>query len=83
MVESTEQHAAPEILEEGHIHFAYRPKVRAQDGEEAEVAAEGLGDLQSFHNVLKPHGGRCRLIKIGRRRLPDIECHERNGASST
>jgi hypothetical protein len=83
MVESTEQDAAPEILEEGHIHFAYRPKVRAQDEEEEEVAAEGLGDVQSFHIVLKPHGGRFRLINIGRRRLPDVEGHERNGASST
>jgi hypothetical protein len=77
MVESTEQDAAREILEDGHIYFAYRPKVRAAD-EEEEVAAEGLGDVQSFYIVLKPHGGRFRLINIGRKRLPDVEGHERN-----
>jgi hypothetical protein len=76
MIQSTGSDAA-EILEEGHIYFAYRPKVRAE-GEEDEVAAEGIGDVQNFYIVLKPHGGRFRLINIGRKRLPDVEGHERN-----
>jgi hypothetical protein len=77
MVRSTEQDAGPEILEQGDIYFAYRPKVRAE-AEEEEVAADGLGDVQSFYVVLKPQGGRFRLINIGRKRLPDVEGHERN-----
>jgi hypothetical protein len=77
MVKSTEEDTPQEILEEGHIYFAYRPKVRAE-GEEEEVAAEDLGDVQNFYLVLKPHGGRFRLINIGRKRLPDVDGHERN-----
>ena len=44
---------------------------------EEEVAGEGLGDVENFYLVLKPHGGRFRLIHIGRKRLPDMDGHER------
>jgi hypothetical protein len=77
MAEKTKRDDAPEVLEEGDIYFLYRPKVRPKDDEE-EVAAEGLGDVENFYLVLKPRGGPFRLINIGRKRLPDIEGHERN-----
>jgi hypothetical protein len=57
--------------------------VRGEDdagGEKEEAAAEDLGDVQNFYVVLKPQGGRFRLINIGRKRLPDIAGHERNWA---
>lgn len=76
MVKETGRDDDREVLEEGHIYFVYRPKVRAE-GDEEEVAAEELGDVENFFLVLKPHGGRFRLINIGRKRLPDIDGHER------
>jgi hypothetical protein len=77
MAKKTEPESSQEILEQGNIYFLYRPKVRAEDeGEDAEV--EDLGDVQNFYVVLKPEGGRFRLINVGRKRLPDIEGHERN-----
>ena len=76
MARKTEQDQSSEILEEGHIYFAYRPKVHAADEDEEPV--EGIDDVQNFYLVLKPQGGRFRLIKVGRKRLPDIEGHERN-----
>jgi hypothetical protein len=81
MVEKTESESPQEILEQGNIYFLYRPKVRpegeSKDGN-GEAAAEDIDDVQNFYVVLKPHGGRFRLINIGRKRLPDIEGHERN-----
>jgi hypothetical protein len=77
MAEKTEQDDAHEVLEEGDIYFLYRPKVRPE-GEDEEVAAEGLGDVENFYLVLKPKGGPFRLINIGRKRLPELEGHERN-----
>jgi hypothetical protein len=73
--------AAQEILEQGDIYFLYRPKVRSADdaaADEGEPAAEDIDDVQNFYVVLKPQGGRFRLISVGRKRLPDIEGHERN-----
>jgi len=79
MVTKAEQDQSSEILEQGNIYFLYRPKVRPEsEADPADVAAEGLGDVQNFYIVLKPQGGRFRLINIGRKRLPDIEGHERN-----
>ena len=77
MAKKTEKDDANEVLEQGNIYFLYRPKVRAE-GEEEEVAAESLGDVENFYVVLKPERGRFRLINVGRKRLPDIEGHERN-----
>jgi len=77
MVKKTDERLSPEVLEEGHIYFIYRPKVRSP-GEEQGIAAEDLDDVQNFYIVVKPHGGRFRLINIGCKRLPDIDGHERN-----
>lgn len=61
-----------EVLEEGDIFFLYRPTVGEDD-------PTGLDDVQRFHIVLRPHGGgRTRLLTVGRKRLPDVEDHERN-----
>ena len=81
MAKNTEPESSEEILEEGDIYFLYRPQVRsAEEAEEGagEPAAENIDDVQSFYMVLKPERGRFRLINIGRKRLPDIEGHERN-----
>jgi hypothetical protein len=77
MAKKTEKDDASEILEQGNIYFLYRPTVRGE-GEEEEVAAEGLGDVENFYVVLKPERGKFRLINVGRKRLPDVEGHERN-----
>jgi hypothetical protein len=80
MVKKTESEAPQEILEQGNIYFLYRPKVRSEDeskGGNGDAAAEDIDDVQNFYIVLKPHGGRFRLINVGRKRLPDIEGHER------
>jgi hypothetical protein len=76
MARSSERNGSPETLEEGDIYFIYRPEVRPE-GEDDEPA-EGLGEVQNFYLVLKPHGGRFRLINVGRKRLPEIDGHERN-----
>lgn len=61
-----------EVLEEGDIFFLYRPIVDKDD-------PHGLGDVQRFHIVLRPHGGgKARLLTVGRKRMPDVERHERN-----
>jgi hypothetical protein len=79
MAAKSEQDRSSEMLEQGNIYFLYRPKVRAEEeAERAEVAAEDIGDVQNFYIVLKPQGGRFRLINVGRKRLPDIGEHERN-----
>jgi hypothetical protein len=81
MVKKTKQDEESEILEQGNIYFVYRPKVRSEgedEGDEGDVAAEDLGDVQNFYVILKPQGGKFRLINIGRKRLPDIGGHERN-----
>src|SRR5690606_6100184 len=79
MARKTEQDQSSAILEQGNIYFLYRPKVRGEeDAEREEAAAEDIGDVQNFYMVLKPERGRFRLINIGRKRLPDIEGHERN-----
>jgi hypothetical protein len=80
-VEQAGSEAAQEILEQGDIYFLYRPKVRSADeaeGYSGEPAAEDIDDVQSLYIVLKPRGGPFRLINVGRKRLPDIEGHERN-----
>lgn len=60
------------VLERGNLYFLYRPKVQ-----EEQVA--GLGEVERLFMVLKPDGAdRYRLAVIGRKRLPDVEEHERN-----
>lgn len=61
-----------DVLEQGDIYFMYRPKVEHEE-------AEGFGDVERFYLALKPDGAsRYRLIVIGRKRLPDVDDHERN-----
>lgn len=60
-----------EVLEHGDIFFLYRPRVDEDD-------PAGLGDVQRFYIVLRPSSGRKRLLVVGRKRLPDIDSHERN-----
>lgn len=61
-----------EILERGHIFFFYRPRVDEED-------PEGLSDVQRFFIVLRAEPShRMRLLTVGRKRLPDVERHERN-----
>lgn len=44
---------------------------------------ESLDDVQRFYMVLAPHGRSFfRLLVIGRKRLPDVDDHERNWVSS-
>jgi hypothetical protein len=63
--------ADEEIVEQGDIFFAYRPRV-------GEGEAEGLEDVQRFFMVLKPQSGAAfRLGVLGRKRLPDADRHER------
>src|ERR671918_222111 len=76
MAKSSERNGSPETLEEGDIYFIYRPEVRPKG--EGDEPAEGLGEVQNFYLVLKPHGGRFRLINVGRKRLPEVDGHERN-----
>jgi hypothetical protein len=76
MARNSERNGTPETLEQGDIYFIYRPRVRSEG--EDDDAAEGLAEVQNFYVVLKPQGGAFRLINIGRKRLPDIEGHERN-----
>jgi hypothetical protein len=76
----TKRESPRDILEQGDIYFVYRPKVRSEEEDERAEgpAAEDLGDVQSFYLVLKPRGGKFRLINVGRKRLPEIDEHERN-----
>jgi hypothetical protein len=76
MANTSQQHGAPETLEQGDIYFIYRPEVRPAG--EDEEPAEGLGEVQNFYLVLKPQDGKFRLINVGRKRLPEVEGHERN-----
>ena len=60
-----------EVLEEGDIFFLYRPEVEKEE-------PSGLGDVQRFYLALRPQRGKVRLLVMGRKRLPDVERHERN-----
>lgn len=72
MVRQTGHSDAIDILEKGSIYFVYRPTVETH-------APRGLPDVERFHMVLRPAGGRLyRLAVIGRKRLPDLNDHERN-----
>ena len=60
-----------DILEQGAIAFLYRPRVQTD-------VARGIEDVQAFHVVLVPAGGRlARRVRVGRKRLPDGRRHER------
>lgn len=54
-----------EVMERGHIYFAYRPKVE-------ERAAKGMGDVQRSYMILEPEGKkkRFRVIVLGHKKMP-------------
>jgi len=58
------------ILEKGHIHFFYRPKVDVKE-------AHSLHDVQRLNVLLIPTEGSMRLLKIPSKILPNIQKHER------
>lgn len=61
-----------EILERGNIYFFYRPRVDEED-------PSGFGDVQRFFIILRPdESDKIRLLVVGRKRLPEIERHERS-----
>jgi hypothetical protein len=55
-----------EVLERGDIGFFYRPRVQPAD---ALVVEAGV---QAMFAVLSPASGRCRRVRIGRKRLPVV-----------
>lgn len=60
-----------EVLEDGDIFFLYRPRTNEHD-------PSGLEDVQRLFMVLRPRGGKTvRLCVAGRKRLPDVDVHER------
>ncbi len=62
--------AKEEVVEQGDIFFFYRPRVETDH-------AESVADVQRFYMALKPNNGPFRLTVVGRKRLPDVERHER------
>lgn len=59
------------IVEEGDIFFLFAPTVDEHD-------PSGFSDVQRFYVAMRPRGGgKVRLAVIGRKRLPDVDDHER------
>lgn len=59
-----------------HTH---RPKVTTP-GSLRDVTVSDLSDVQRMYLLLEPHsppGGKCRLMVVGKKRLPDTSKHER------
>jgi hypothetical protein len=60
-----------DVLERGEILFFYRPRVEEEN-------PDGPRDIQRFYLVLRPDTERkLRLIVLGRKRLPEVQAHER------
>lgn len=61
-----------ELLEDGDIYFLYRPRVEDEH-------VESLDEVQRLLLVLHPWRGRprMRLLVVGRKRLPEIDEHDR------
>ncbi|OKI64031.1 hypothetical protein [Micromonospora sp. CB01531] len=60
-----------ELLEDGDIYFLYRPRVEQEH-------VDSLEEVQRLLVVLHPwHGRHLRLLIVGRKRLPDIDEHDR------
>jgi hypothetical protein len=66
------RHGVAEILEDGDIYLLYRPQVQDE-------RVESLDEVQRLLVVLDPWRGRrrLRLLIIGRKRLPEIDAHDR------
>jgi hypothetical protein len=60
------------VLEDGDIYFLYRPRV-------ADEHVESLEEVQRLLMLLRPWRGRrhTRLLVVGRKRLPEIDEHDR------
>jgi hypothetical protein len=71
MAKQKQEDDQPEVLEQGHLYFVWRPKIDvAEPG--------GVDDVERFYMILRPEGGKLfRLIVIGRKHLPEVEGHER------
>lgn len=63
------------MLERGRITFLYRPRVGVDTrGDDV----ESRDDVQRLFAILSPDGGAVhRRLTVGRKRLPDVEEHER------
>jgi hypothetical protein len=67
-----------DVLERGHIFFFYRPRVHSPD---EEPLPNGLEDVERSYIVLNVKGKDLyRLLVIGRKRLPDVDKHEKEWA---
>ncbi|WIA12968.1 hypothetical protein OEZ85_006582 [Tetradesmus obliquus] len=71
---SSHAYELPEgTIEQGRIFFLYKPTVETEQ-------VSGLRDVQRFFVLLQPQqpsGGSCRLIIIGKKKLPSPTKHER------
>lgn len=66
------------ILERGNVYFFYRPKVQEKEKVEPKI----ITDVQRLYMILHPyHKPEYRLLLVGRKRLPDIESHEKHWAT--
>eukprot|EP00878_Enallax_costatus_P035834 GHUV01040068.1.p1 GENE.GHUV01040068.1~~GHUV01040068.1.p1 ORF type:complete len:332 (+),score=140.87 GHUV01040068.1:156-1151(+) len=64
-------------LEQGRVFFMYKPKVMSP-GEEPSIS--GLNDIQRTYLLLQPEqpsGGKCRLLVLPKKKMPDAGKHER------
>eukprot|EP00877_Chromochloris_zofingiensis_P008477 jgi/Chrzof1/3883/Cz13g12020.t1 len=61
------------VLEQGKVYFFYRPRVEV-------TRVRSAADVARFEFILEPTSrpdGKCRLIIIPKKRLPDVHRHER------
>lgn len=69
----------PQVLEQGHIFFFYRPKIDV-------VKPKSIDDVQKMYMIMKPFGmdkkpgKKARLIIIPKKCLPRTEAHEQHFA---
>ncbi|HTE65906.1 MAG TPA: hypothetical protein VK736_06570 [Candidatus Binatia bacterium] len=63
---TTANRAPARQLERGHIYFAYRPRIDAEE-------VRGLEDVERFYVILSPRDREFyRLLVVGQKRLPEI-----------
>jgi len=68
--------AQGKMLERGDIYFFYRPRVHGVG--EKEIKPQSAKDIQRFYMILHPENDpHYRLLLVGRKRLPDLQKHER------
>lgn len=75
--EASSQKELPQIMEQGHIYFFYRPKIDVEK-------PKSIDDVQKLYLILKPFGmdkkpgKKARLISIPKKTLPRTEAHEQH-----